>query len=262
MKNSIQLAASLALLTACGPVTEAGETPTASAAATATEPAPAPAQASIGARKWTVEQVFDEGDDKLETVTTANGTRVGTWKVKLGEAAESVTYGFIGSGGKHITVTQELLGMTEFELSVELKDLNAAELLKELEVMGAKAEDAATLEEGLTATDAVRYTIGITSDSGTSTGSGILPGATRDREVWSGSTRTVIGSIVGELGQPEVLAREHWGSATGSRTAPEVIRAAGPVKDNVFEASFEVDGVRRTFAESQDPQWALFLVAD
>ena len=258
MKNSIQLAASLALLTACGPVTEAGETPTASA--TATEPAPAPA--SIGARKWTVEQVFDEGDDKLETVTTANGKRVGTWKVTLGEAAESITYGFIGSGGKHTTVTQELLGMTEFELSVELKDLNAAELIEELEVMGAKAEDAAALEEGLTATDAVRYTIGITSDSGMSTGSGILPGATRDREVWSGSTRTVIGSIVGELGQPEVLAAEHWGSATGSRTTPEVSRAAGPVKDNVFEASFEFDGVRRTFAGSQDPQWALFLVAD
>ena len=32
---------------------------------------------------------------------------MGTWKVKLGEAAESVTYGFIGSGGKHITVTQD-----------------------------------------------------------------------------------------------------------------------------------------------------------
>ncbi|MEE2940101.1 MAG: hypothetical protein VX460_06945 [Planctomycetota bacterium] len=262
MKNSIQLAASLALITACGPVTEAGETPSATATATATEPAPAPAQASIGARKWAVEQVFDEGDDKLETVATANGKRIGTWKVKLGEATESITYGFIGSGGKHITVAQELLGMTEFELSVELKDLNAAELLEELEVMGAKAEDVAALEEGLTATDAVRYTIGITSDSGTSTSSGILPGATRDREVWSGSTRTVIGSIVGELGEPEVLAAEYWGSATGSRTTPEVSRAAGPVKDDAFEASFKIDGARRTFAASQDPQWALFLVAD
>lgn len=262
MKNSIRLAASLSLLTACGPVTEAGETPTASATATEPAPGPAPAQASIGARKWTVEQVFDEGDDKLETVATTNGKRVGTWKVKLGEAAESITYGFVGSGGKHTTVTQELLGVTEFELSIDLVELNAAQLIEELEAMGAKAEDAAALEEGLTATDAIRYTLGITSDSGTSTGSGILPGATRDREVWSGSTRTVTGSIVGELGEPEVLATEHWGSATGSRTAPEVSRAAGPVKDNVFEASFEVDGVRRTFAESQDPQWALFLVAD
>ena len=260
MKNSIRLAASLSLLTACGPVTEAGETPTASA--TATEPAPAPAQASIGARKWTVEQVFDEGDDKLETVTTANGERVGTWKVKLGEAAESITCGFIGSGGKHITMTQELLGRTEFELSIDLVELNAAELLEELEIMGAKEEDAAALEEGLTATDAVRYTVSITSGSGTSIYRGILPGATRDGEVWSGSTRTAIGSIVGELGEPEVLATEHWGIATGSRTIPEVRRAAGPVKDDVFEASFKVDGVRRTFADSQDPQWALFLVAD
>ncbi len=260
MKNSIRLAASLSLLTACGPVTEAGETPTASA--TATEPAPAPAQASIGARKWTVEQVFDEGDDKLETVTTANGERVGTWKVKLGEAAESITCGFIGSGGKHITMTQELLGRTEFELSIDLVELNAAELLEELEIMGAKEEDAAALEEGLTATDAVRYTVSITSGSGTSIYRGILPGATRDGEVWSGSLRTAIGSTVGELGEPEVLAAEHWGSATGARTPPEVSRAAGPVKDNVFEASFKVDGVRRTFAESQDPQWALFLVAD
>lgn len=256
MKNSIRLAASLSLLTACGPVTEAGETPTASA--TATEPA----QASIGARKWTVEQVFDEGDDKLETVTTANGERVGTWKVKLGEAAESITCGFIGSGGKHITMTQELLGRTEFELSIDLVELNAAELLEELEIMGAKEEDAAALEEGLTATDAVRYTVSITSGSGTSIYRGILPGATRDGEVWSGSLRTAIGSTVGELGEPEVLAAEHWGSATGARTPPEVSRAAGPVKDNVFEASFKVDGVRRTFAESQDPQWALFLVAD
>ena len=260
MKNSFQLAGSLVLLSACGPVTEAGEAPAANAPAT--EPAPETVRSSADARRWTVEQVFDEGDDRLETVATTNGKRVGTWKVKLGEAAESITYGFIGSGGKHITVTQELLGMTEFELSVELKDLNAAELIEELEVMGAKAEDAAALEEGLTATDAVRYTIGITSDSGTSTGSGILPGATLDREVWSGSTRTAIGSIVGELGEPEVLAAEHWGSATGPRTTPEVSRAAGPVKDNVFEASFRVDGVRRTFAESQDPQWAFFLVAD
>ena len=234
MKNSIQLAASLALLTACGPVTEAGETPTACAAATATDPAPA--LASIGARKWTVEQVFDEGDDKLETVTTANGTRVGTWKVKLGEATESVTYGFIGSGGKHITVTQELLGMTELELSIDLMDLNAASSEGAVEVMGAKEEDAAALEESLTATDAVRYTVSITSDSVTSIYRGILPGATRDGEVWSGAHAPRSRSIVGELGEPEVRP-EHWGN---DRTPhyPEVNRAAGPVKDNVFEASF------------------------
>ena len=60
-------------------------------------------------------------------------------------------------------------------------DLNAAELHpKELEVMGAKEEDAAALEESLTATDAVRYTVSITSDSVTSIYRGILPGATRD----------------------------------------------------------------------------------
>lgn len=260
MKNSIQLAASLVLLSACGPVTEAGEAPAANAPAT--EPAPETARPSADARKWTVKQVFDEGNDRLETVATATGKRVGTWRVKLGEAAESITCGFIGSGGKHVTVTQELPGRTEFELSIDLVDLNAAELLEELEIMGAKEEDAAALEGGLTATDAVRYTVSITSDSGTSISRGILPGATRDGEVWSGSTRTAIGSIVGELGEPEVLATEHWGIATGSRTTPEVRRAAGPVKDDVFEASFKVDGVRRTFAESQDPQWALFLVAD
>ena len=71
----------------------------------------------------------------------------------------------------------------------------------------------------------------------------------------------MIGTIVGELGEPEVLA----GGGTRcfrSRTPPEVSRAAAALKDGVFEASLEIDGVRRTFAESQDPRWAPFLVAD
>ena len=145
--------------------------------------------------------------------------------MKLGEAAESITCGFIGSGGKHITVTQELLGMTELELSIDLMDLNAAELLKELEVMGAKAEDAAALEESLTATDAVRYTVSITSDSGTSTGSGILPGATRDGEVWSGAH-----APRSEASWASSASRRSWPPSTGA-TRPDPApppRSAGP----------------------------------
>jgi hypothetical protein len=90
----------------------------------------------------------------------------------------------------------------------------------------------------------------------------MLPGATVDAAVWKGSSRQAVGSIVADQGEVKILASEHWGQADGSRTSPQVRRAAGPVDANRFEVSYKLDGERQTFEESSTPAWVLFVVAD
>ncbi len=215
--HTFLLAAPLVLVAACGPVTEANEST--AAAEPATEPVSAEAPAPASADRWSAEKVPYEGDRELHT-----------WRVKLGEAATSITYGFVGSGGQQQTMSKELLGATGFDFSVELVDVDATELMKDLEVLGAKEDDMAALEEGLSETDTIRYVVRVTIDSETSTGGGILPGATRDSEVWAGGMRSVKEHFEGTLGQPETLAWQHWGNEVGSRTPPVVRRAAGPAE--------------------------------
>lgn len=262
MKHLPLLAAPLTLLTACSLSVEVEST------SDEAEPAStvAAAEVSIGAGRWEAEQVFDEGDSNLETVTTVDGRRSGTWRLQFGEGIESVTYGFIGIGGKSRTSTTELLGRTELDLTMELEDIDAEELLKALEGLGADEEKSIELEASLRATAGVRATLTASSDSpsssGTTTSTGMLPGATVDAAVWKGSSRQAIGSVVAEQGEVEILASEHWGEADGSRTSPEVRRAAGPVDANRFEATYKLDGERQTFRESSTPAWVLFVVAD
>ena len=186
MKHLPLLAAPLTLLTACSLSVEVEST------SDEAEPAStvAAAEVSIGAGRWEAEQVFDEGDSNLETVTTVDGRRSGTWRLQFGEGIESVTYGFIGIGGKSRTSTTELLGRTELDLTMELEDVDAEELLKALEGLGADEEKSIELEASLRATAGVRATLTASSDSpsssGTTTSTGMLPGATVDAAVWEG----------------------------------------------------------------------------
>ena len=252
------LAAPLALLTACGLHIEVeGTSREAQPASTVAVASP-----SVGAGRWEAEQVFDDGDSNLETITTVNGRRSGTWRLRFGEGIESVTYGFIGIGGKSRTLTSKLLGRTEIELTMDLEDINAEELMKALETLGADEERSIELEASLRATDGVKATLTTSSDSGKETSTGMLPGATRDAAVWPASSRTGYGSIIADRGEVKVLATEHWGPADGSRTSLQVRRAAGPVHENRFEATYKLDGERQTFKESSTPAWVLFVVAD
>ena len=258
MKHLPLLAAPLTLLTACSlSVDVDGTSDEAKPASTA-----AAAEVSIGAGRWEAEQVFDEGDSNLETVTTVDGRRSGTWRLQFGEGIESVTYGFIGIGGKSRTSTTELLGRTELDLTMELEDVDAEELLKALEGLGADEEKSIELEASLRATDGVKATLTASSNSGSATTAGMLPGATRDVAVWPASSRQAIGSIIADKGEVEILASEHWGEADGSRTSLQVRRAAGRVDANRFEVSYKLDGERQTFNESSTPAWVLFVVAD
>ena len=258
MKHLPLLAAPLALLTACSLSVEVESTSDeAKPADTAAAASP-----SVGAGRWEAEQVFDEGDSNLETVTTVDGRRSGTWRLQFGEGIESVTYGFIGIGGKSRTSTSKLLGRTEIELTMDLEDINAEELMKALKTLGADEERSIELEASLRATAGVRATLTTSSDSGKATSTGMLPGATVDAAVWPASSRTGYGSIIADRGEVKVLATEHWGPADGSRTSPQVRRAAGPFDANRFEVSYKLNGERQTFEESTTPAWVLFVVAD
>jgi hypothetical protein len=258
MKLLPLLAAPLALLTACSLSVEVESTSDeAKPASTAAAAAP-----SIDAGQWHAEQVFDEGDSNYEAVTTVDGRRSGTWRLQFGEGIESVTYGFIGIGGKSRTSTSELLGRTEIELTMDLEDINAEELMKALETLGADEAKSIELEASLRATDGVKATLTASSNSGSATTAGMLPGATRDAAVWPASSRQAIGSIIADKGEVKVLASEHWGEADGSRTSLQVRRAAGRVDANRFEVSYKLDGERQTFKESSTPAWVLFVVAD
>ncbi len=258
MKHLPLLAAPLTLLTACSlSVDVDGSSDEARPASTV-----AAAEVSVGAGRWEAEQVFDEGDSNLETITTVNGRRSGTWRLQFGEGIESVTYGFIGIGGKSRTSTSELLGRTDIELTMDLEDVKAEELLKALENLGADEERLIELEASLDAAAGVKATLTASTDSGKVTSAGMLPGATRDAAVWPASSRTGYGSIIADRGEVKVLATEHWGPADGSRTSPQVRRAAGPFDANRFEVSYKLNGERQTFRESSTPAWVLFVVAD
>ncbi|MFT5734739.1 MAG: hypothetical protein ACI8WY_003422 [Planctomycetota bacterium] len=258
MKHLPLLAAPLALLTACSLSVEVESTgdeakPVSTVAAAAL---------SIGAGRWCAEQVFDEGDSNFETVTTVDGRRSGTWRLQFGEGIESVTYGFIGIGGRSRSSTSKLLGRTEIELTMDLEDINAEELLSALETFGADEERSIEVEASLTATAGVKATLTVSSDSGKVTSTGMLPGATRDAAVWPASSRSGTGSVIANRGEPRVLTSEVWGDAEGSRTSPRVSRAPGRVQGGSFEVSFELNGERQTFKESSTPAWVLFAVAD
>lgn len=252
------LAAPLALLTACSLSVDVDRSSDEGQPASGV-PAGAP---SVGAGRWEAEQVFDEGDSNLETVTTVDGRRCGTWRLQFGEGIESVTYGFIGIGGKSRTSTSQLLGRTEIELTMDLEDVNAEELLNALESLGADEERSIELEASLGATAGVKATLTASSDSGKATTAGMLPGATRDAAVWPASSRQAIGSIIADKGEVKILASEHWDQADGSRTSMQVSRAAGRVDANRFEVSYKLNGERKTLKESSTPAWVLFVVAD
>ena len=252
------LAAPLALLTACGLHIEVEGTSQEAQPASIV----AAASPSVGAGRWEAEQVFDEGDSNYEAVTTVDGRRSGTWRLRFGEGIESVTYGFIGIGGRSRTSTSELLGQTEIELTMDLEDINAEELMTALEALGADEERSIELEASLRATSGVKATLTASSDSGNITSTGMLPGATVDAAVWKGSSRKAVGSIVADKGEVKILASEHWDQADGSRTSMQVSRAAGRVDANRFEVSYKLDGERQTFEESSTPAWVLFVVAD
>lgn len=256
------LAAPLALLTACGLHIEVEGTSQEAQPASIV----AAASPSVGAGRWEAEQVFDEGDSNYEAVTTVDGRRSGTWRLRFGEGIESVTYGFIGIGGRSRTSTTELLGRTELDLTMVLEDIDAEELLKALETLGADEEKSIELEASLKATAGVRATLTASSNSpsssGTVTSTGMLPGATVDAAVWPASSRTGYGSIIADKGEVKILASEHWDQADGSRTSMQVSRAAGRVDANRFEVSYKLDGERQTFEESSTPAWVLFVVAD
>ena len=262
MKHLPLVALPLTLLSACSLSVEVDGT------SEAAEPAAAAVRPSfaVEAGTWTAEQVFDEGDSNMEAVTTVDGRRSGTWRLRFGEGIESITYGFIGIGGRSRTSTEELLGRTELDLTMELEDVHAEELLKALETLGADEERSIELEASLEATAGVRAALTLSSNSpsssSSSTTAGMLPGATLDTAVWQGSSRQAVGSIVADQGEVKVLASEHWGQADGSRTSPQVRRAAGPVHENRFEATYKLDGERQTFKESSTPAWVLFVVAD
>jgi len=252
------LAAPLALLTACSLSVEVDRSSDEGQPASGV-PAGAP---SVGAGRWEAEQVFDEGDSNLETVSTVDGRRSGTWRLQFGEGIESVTYGFIGTGGKSWTSTSELLGRSEIELTMDLEDVNAEELLNALESLGADEERSIELEASLGATAGVKATLTASSDSGKATTAGMLPGATRDAAVWPASSRQGIGSIIADKGEVKILASEDWDQADGSRTSMQVSRAAGRVDANRFEVSYKLNGERKTLKESSTPAWVLFVVAD
>ena len=262
MKQLPLLAAPLALLSACGLHIEVEGT------SEAAEPVAAVVRPSfaVEAGQWKAEQVFEEGDSNMEAVVAVEGRRSGTWRLQFGEGIESITYGFIGIGGRSRTSTTELLGRTELDLTMELEDIDAEELLKALESLGADEGKSIELEASLRATAGVKATLTASSDSpsssGTVTSTGMLPGATVDAAVWKGSSRQAVGSIVADQGEVKILASEHWGQADGSRTSPQVRRAAGPVDANRFEATYKLDGERQTFRESSTPAWVLFVVAD
>lgn len=262
MKRLLLLTAPLALLAACSLSVEVDGT------SEAAEPAAAAVRPSVAveAGTWTAEQVFDEGDSNMEAVTSVDGRRSGTWRLRFGEGIESITYGFIGAGGRSRTSTEELLGRTELDLTMELEDLHAEELLKALETLGADQEKSIELEASLEATAGVRAALTLSSNSpsssSSSTTAGMLPGATLDTAVWQGSSRQAVGGIVADQGEVRILASEHWGEADGSRTSTQVRRAAGPVHENRFEATYKLDGERQTFKESSTPAWVLFVVAD
>ncbi|MDB2577200.1 hypothetical protein N9Z54_08390 [Planctomycetota bacterium] len=258
MKQLPLLAAPLALLSACGLHIEVEGT------SEAAEPVAAVVRPSfaVEAGQWKAEQVFEEGDSNMEAVVTVDGRRSGTWRLQFGEGIESITYGFIGIGGRSRTSTTKLLGRTELDLTMELEDIDAEELLKALETLGADEAKSIELEASLRATDGVKATLTASSNSGSATTAGMLPGATRDAAVWPASSRQAIGSVVADQGEVKVLASEHWGEADGSRTSLQVRRAAGRVDANRFEVSYKLDGERQTFNESSTPAWVLFVVAD
>lgn len=263
MKQLPLLAAPLALLSACGLHIEMdGTSETYPPALVAIEATPV----AVEPGRWKAEQVFDEGDSNMEAVVAVDGRRSGTWRLQFGEGIESITYGFIGIGGRSRTSTTELLGRTELDLTMELEDIDAEGLLKALKALGADEEKSIELEASLEATAGVRATLTVSSNSPSSsatvTHTGMLPGATVDAAVWTGSSRQAVGGVVADKGEARILASEHWGEADGSRTSTQVRRAAGPVHENRFEVSYTLGGERQTFDESSTPAWVLFVVAD
>lgn len=261
----------LALLASCAP--DASEHDGSSTAAADDTPEASTAAAASNRRpgSWSSQQLI-EGEDWADGnwadgnwadgVSPSDGERNIVWELELGEGIESLEYGILGSGGGEAQSTVQLNGATRVALSLAIREATPEELPAD----GAASEHP---EGSAREWAALMYEVGFSAvatgggeelvrrDEWAVTSASRVPGTLRDPEAWGSSARKVIGSCVGEVGEPSVLASEFW--VDGGVTLGE--ERARIVPGEKVGVSFTYDGERMELSDCPRPAWVFYVLA-